>query len=310
MPEPVIVLANVHKSYRDVKAVDGISFDVPPSICFGLLGRNGAGKSTIMRILYRKAERDVSPRGMVSVFGFDPERDELQIKCRAGVVPQDDNLDEELDVSQNLRIFARLYGMSKSRAQARIAELLDFMELGEKARANIRELSGGMKRRLVIVRALLHEPRLLILDEPTTGLDPQVRHTIWEKLRQLKRGGLTIMLTTHYMDEAFQLCDDVLIIEKGQSVLRGHPKLLVEQHIEPYVLELTDVALVPRALAHLPPGSARVEQSSESARIYAADYAALAKAAEELPPGDHHLRPSTLEDVFLKATGRRLDAHQ
>jgi lipooligosaccharide transport system ATP-binding protein len=167
-----------------------------------------------------------------------------------------------------------------------------------------------MKRRLVIVRALLHEPRLLILDEPTTGLDPQVRHTIWEKLRQLKRGGLTIMLTTHYMDEAFQLCDDVLILEQGQAVLRGHPKLLVERHIEPYVLELGDVALAPRALERLPPGSARVEQSDESARIYASDYAALAKAADELPPGDHHLRPSTLEDVFLKATGRRLDARQ
>jgi lipooligosaccharide transport system ATP-binding protein len=310
MPDPVIVLANVHKSFRDVKAVDGISFEVPPSICFGLLGRNGAGKSTIMRILYRKAERDRSPRGEVSVFGFDPERDELAIKCRSGVVPQDDNLDEELDVTGNLHVFARLYGMPKHRARKRIKELLDFMELGEKARANIRELSGGMKRRLVIVRALLHEPRLLILDEPTTGLDPQVRHAIWEKLRQLKRGGLTIMLTTHYMDEAFQLCDDVLIIEKGKAVLRGHPKLLVERHIEPYVLELADAALAPRALERLPPGSARLDPSSESARIYAADYAALVKAADGLPPGDHHLRPTTLEDVFLKATGRRLDAGQ
>jgi lipooligosaccharide transport system ATP-binding protein len=310
MPEAVIVFANVHKSYRDVKAVDGISFDVSPSTCFGLLGRNGAGKSTIMRILYRKAERDREPRGTVSVFGRDPERDELAIKCRTGVVPQDDNLDEELDVTQNLRIFTRLYGMTKSRAQARIAELLDFMELAEKARANIRELSGGMKRRLVIVRALLHEPRLLILDEPTTGLDPQVRHTIWEKLRQLKRGGLTIMLTTHYMDEAFQLCDDVLILEKGRAVLRGHPKQLVEQNIEPYVLELTDVTLAPRALERLPVGGARVDQSDSSVRIYAADYATLAAAADQLPPGDHHLRPCTLEDVFLKATGRRLDARQ
>ena len=310
MPDPVIVFENVHKSYRDVKAVDGISFDVAPSICFGLLGRNGAGKSTIMRILYRKAERDRTPAGKVSVFGFDPERNELEIKCRAGVVPQDDNLDEELDVSQNLHIFAKLYGMSKSRAQERMAELLDFMELSEKAHAEIRELSGGMKRRLVIVRALLNEPRLLILDEPTTGLDPQVRHTIWEKLRQLKRGGLTIMLTTHYMEEAFALCDDVLIIEQGRAVLRGHPKLLVERHIEPFVLELTDVALAPRALERLPEGSGRIEESNGSVRIYAADYAALAAAAEQLPPGDHHLRPSTLEDVFLKATGRRLDARQ
>ncbi|HEX7508527.1 MAG TPA: ABC transporter ATP-binding protein, partial [Polyangia bacterium] len=195
MADQVIVFDNVHKSYRDVKAVDGVSFDVAPSTCFGLLGRNGAGKSTIMRLIYRKAERDPAPRGAVSVFGFDPERDELEIKCRSGVVPQDDNLDEELNVSQNLRVFARLYGIPAKRAEARMVELLEFMELREKARAPIRELSGGMKRRLVIVRALLNEPRLLILDEPTTGLDPQVRHTIWDKLRQLKRGGLTILLT-------------------------------------------------------------------------------------------------------------------
>src|SRR5512143_2796807 len=140
MPEPVIVFENVHKSYRDVKAVDGISFDVAPSICFGLLGRNGAGKSTILRILYRKAERDRRPGGKVSVFGFDPERQELEIKCRTGVVPQEDNLDQELDVSQNLHVFARLYGMPRQRADQRIAELLEFMELRDKARARIPEL--------------------------------------------------------------------------------------------------------------------------------------------------------------------------
>ena len=310
MADAVIVFNNVHKSYREVKAVDGVSFDVAPSTCFGLLGRNGAGKSTIMRLLYRKAERDPTPCGTISVFGFDPERDELEIKCRSGVVPQDDNLDEELNVRQNLRVFARLYGIPAKRAEPRIAELLEFMELRDKANANIRELSGGMKRRLVIVRALLNEPRLLILDEPTTGLDPQVRHTIRDKLRQLKRGGLTIMLTTHYMEEAFQLCDDVLIIENGKAVVRGNPKLLLGSHIEPYVLELTDVKLAPRALERLPAGTARVEQSDESVRVYATDYALLKAVADELPPGDHHLRPSTLEDVFLKATGRRLDARQ
>ncbi len=310
MAGPVIVFENVHKSYRETKAVDGVSFDVAPSCCFGLLGRNGAGKSTIMRILYRKAERDRSPASKVSVFGYDPERNELAIKCRSGMVPQEDNLDLELDVTQNLHIFAKLYGISKRRAQERIAELLDFMELGEKAHANIRELSGGMKRRLVIVRALLNQPQLLILDEPTTGLDPQVRHTIWEKLRQLKRGGMTIMLTTHYMEEAFQLCDDVLILEKGKAVLRGHPKALLEEHIEPFVLELTDTTLAPQVLARLPQAWGRVEESNGSVRIYGGDYAPLATAAEALPPGDHHLRPSTLEDLFLKATGRRLDAQQ
>jgi lipooligosaccharide transport system ATP-binding protein len=310
MAEVIIAFDNVHKSYRGVKAVDGVSFDVAPSTCFGLLGRNGAGKSTIMRLLYRKAERDRAPRGTVSVFGFDPEVDELAIKCRSGVVPQDDNLDEELDVRQNLRVFARLYGIPARAAEARIAELLDFMELGEKARANVRELSGGMKRRLVIARALLNQPRLLILDEPTTGLDPQVRHTIWDKLRQLKRHGLTIMLTTHYMEEAFQLCDDVLIMESGRAILRGNPKQLLAEHIEPYVLELTDAALAPRVIELLPAGAARVDHADESVRVYAGDYGVLKAVAEQLPPGDHHLRPSTLEDVFLKATGRRLDARQ
>jgi lipooligosaccharide transport system ATP-binding protein len=310
MSDAVISFDNVHKSYRGVKAVDGISFDVAPSTCFGLLGRNGAGKSTIMRLLYRKAERDTSPRGAISVFGFDPERDELAIKCRTGVVPQDDNLDEELNVSQNLRVFARLYGIPGKLAEPRMAELLDFMELREKANARIRELSGGMKRRLVIVRALLNQPKLLILDEPTTGLDPQVRHTIWDKLRQLKRNGLTIVLTTHYMDEAFQLCDEILIVENGKAVLQGNPKSLLAQNIEPYVLELTDVTLAARALERLPAGSARVERSDESVRVYASDYASLKSVADALPPGDHHLRPSTLEDVFLKATGRRLDARQ
>jgi lipooligosaccharide transport system ATP-binding protein len=310
MADAVISFDNVHKSYRDVKAVDGITFEVAPSTCFGLLGRNGAGKSTIMRLLYRKAERDASPRGTIQVFGFDPERDELAIKCRAGVVPQDDNLDEELNVTQNLRVFARLYGISAKKAEARIAELLDFMELREKAHAGIRELSGGMKRRLVIVRALLNDPRLLILDEPTTGLDPQVRHAIWDKLRQLKRNGLTIMLTTHYMDEAFQLCDDILIIENGKAVLRGNPKALLAGHIEPYVLELTDAKLAPQLMERLSAGMARVEHSDESLRVYATDYDALKTVADGLPPGDHHLRPSTLEDVFLKATGRSLDARQ
>ena len=310
MPDPVIIFRNVHKSYRGVKAVDGISFDVMPSTCFGLLGRNGAGKSTIMRLIYRKAERDKAPAGTVSVFGFDPERNELDIKCRSGVVPQEDNLDEELDVSQNLHVFAKLHGMSVARAARRIAELLDFMELKEKLHANIRELSGGMKRRLVIARALLGEPRLLILDEPTTGLDPQVRHTIWDKLRQLKRGGMTILLTTHYMEEAFQLCDDVLIVESGRAVLRGNPKTLLAEHIEPYVLEMTDRALAPQATARLTPGEARIDPSDESVRIYARDYGALRAIADALPAGDHHLRPTTLEDVFLKATGRRMDARQ
>lgn len=310
MTERIVVFENVHKSYRDTKAVDGISFELLPSVCFGLLGRNGAGKSTIMRLVYGKAVRDKTPNSTVAVFGLDPEKHELAIKCRSGVVPQEDNLDDELDVTQNLYIFAKLYGMPPRTASERIRQLLDFMELGDRAHAPIRELSGGMKRRLVIARALLNEPRLLILDEPTTGLDPQVRHAIWDKLRQLRRGGLSILLSTHYMDEAFQLCDDVLIVEKGKAVLRGNPKTLVERDIECYVLELHAPATEREAIRKTISESFRVDESEESLRVYGSDHAALKAFADRLASSDHHLRPSTLEDVFLRATGRSLDAQQ
>jgi lipooligosaccharide transport system ATP-binding protein len=226
------------------------------------------------------------------------------------VVPQEDNLDEELNVEQNLGVFARLYGIATGPARSRIRELLDFMELGDKAKARIRELSGGMKRRLVIARALLNEPEFLILDEPTTGLDPQVRHAIWEKLRQLRRGGLTILLSTHYLEEAFQLCDEALILDKGKAILRGHPKELLEQHVEPYVLELMDGSVSSEVLARLSADAVRVERSAETTRIYGRDYRELMSATSALRPDQFHLRQSTLEDVFLKTTGRALNESQ
>ena len=310
MPEPVIVFDQVHKSYHNVKAVDGVSFDVRPSICFGLLGPNGAGKSTLMRLVYAQAKRDRLPPSRIAVFGFDPERQELEIKCRAGVVPQEDNLDSELTVRQNLLVFARLYALPAPEARRRIDALLDFMELTDKGEADIRELSGGMKRRLIIARALLNEPLLLILDEPTTGLDPQVRHIIWDKLRQLKRNGLTLLLSTHYMEEAFQLCDDVLILHQGRSILRGHPKQLVEEHVERYVLELTHISAAEQVLARMATAPVRLERSEESVRLYGDDYETLHDAADGLRATDFHLRASNLEDLFLKATGRALNASQ
>jgi lipooligosaccharide transport system ATP-binding protein len=310
MPDPVVLFESVHKSYRGTKAVDGVSFEVAPSVCFGLLGPNGAGKSTIMRLVYAKAQRDRQPAGQIRVFGLDPERAELAVKCRSGVVPQEDNLDEELNVEQNLWVFSRLYGIPAGQAQRRIAGLLEFMELRDKARAGIRELSGGMKRRLIIARALLNQPRLLVLDEPTTGLDPQVRHAIWDKLRQLRRGGLTIMLSTHYMEEAYQLCDDVLILDQGKALLRGHPRELVQRHIERYVLELMERNLTPEVVGRLPGDSMRLDESGETVRLYGHDYSALRTAAEGLSAGQFHLRESTLEDLFLKTTGRSLNASQ
>jgi lipooligosaccharide transport system ATP-binding protein len=310
MSDPVILLDQVHKSYGSVKAVDGVSFVVSPSTCFGLLGPNGAGKSTIMRLVHAQARRDRVPPGRITVFGFDPEQAELEIKCRAGVVPQEDNLDDELDVRQNLLVFARLYGVPLPMAQRRIAGLLEFMELGDKAKSEIRELSGGMKRRLIIARALLNEPSLLILDEPTTGLDPQVRHTIWDKLRQLKRDGLTILLSTHYMDEAFQLCDQVLILDHGKAILGGPPKELVAAHIERYVLELTHRAAAEQVFRRVVRDAVRVDESGPSPRVYANDHAVLRSAADGLPVADFHLRESNLEDLFLRATGRSLNAQQ
>jgi lipooligosaccharide transport system ATP-binding protein len=310
MSDPVILFDHVHKSYRNVKAVDGVTFDVRTSICFGLLGPNGAGKSTLMRLVYGQAKRDRLPPSRVAVFGFDPERQELEVKCRAGVVPQEDNLDSDLTVRQNLGVFARLYAISLPEARRRIETLLNFMELTDKAEADIRELSGGMKRRLIIARALLNEPALLILDEPTTGLDPQVRHIIWDKLRQLKRNGLTLLLSTHYMEEAFQLCDDVLILDHGRAILRGHPRELVQRNVERYALELTHASAADHVLPRVATASVRLERSEESVCLYGDDYDTLRAATNGLRATDFNLRESNLEDLFLKATGRALNASQ
>ncbi len=228
----------MRKTYGALTAVKSLSFSVAASTCYGLLGPNGAGKTTMLKMIYAKCLRDRDQASVISVFGYDPAANELAIKALSGVVPQEDNLDAELSVLQNLRVYAKLYGLPRGVADRRIDELLSFMELGEKRLVKIRELSGGMKRRLIIARALLNQPRLLILDEPTTGLDPQVRHLIWDKLHQLKREGLTILLTTHYMEEAFQICDRVLIMHKGDKLMEGSPHTLVEGNIERFVLEV------------------------------------------------------------------------
>ena len=189
-------------------------------------------------MLTGKGIRDKIKNSAIDVFGYDPERNELEIKFFSGIVPQDDNLDTELNVFQNLHIYSKFYNISYKTAKQKINELLNFMELGNKVKSKIRHLSGGMQRRLVIVRALLNNPKLLIMDEPTTGLDPQVRHIIWDKLRILKKQGVTILLTTHYMEEAYQLCDKIILMNNGRKVLEGNPALLVKNNIEKYVLEI------------------------------------------------------------------------
>jgi lipooligosaccharide transport system ATP-binding protein len=238
MSELAIKVTNVSKSYQSIKAVNALSFEVEAASCLSLLGPNGAGKTTMMKMLYGMVRRDKPDSSLINVLGYDPIYQPLEIKYLSGIVPQEDNLDIELSVIQNLLIYAKFYGLFKKKALSRIMELLSFMELLEKKDIKIRELSGGMKRRLIIARALLNSPRLLILDEPTTGLDPQVRHLIWDKLHLLKKEGVTILLTTHYMEEAFQLSDRVIIMYKGEKILEGPPVNLIREHIEPFVLEI------------------------------------------------------------------------
>lgn len=307
MHKPVIEVRNVSKTFDSLQAVKSLSFEVEPNVCFGFLGPNGAGKTTLMKMFYARTRRDHSPDSRLRLFGYDPQEDELSIKHLSGVVPQEDNLDDELDVLQNLLLYARFYGMPSTQARRRAEELLDFLELTEKRRELIRHLSGGMKRRLVIARALLNQPSLLILDEPTTGLDPQVRHLIWDKLRQLKKQGTTMLLTTHYMEEAFQLCDRLIIMHKGQNIMEGQPKELVALHIEPYVLELTDPMEAAQAARLTLSPDVRADMCGQTVRFYSADMKTLNDLAADLNNMQHHLRQTNLEDVFLKATGRTLN---
>lgn len=264
----------------------------------------------MMKMIYGMAQRDSRAESSIEVFGCDPARQELAIKFGSGVVPQDNNLDEELNVTQNLVVFSKFYNLSTREAHQRIGELLEFMELGEKATARIKELSGGMKRRLVIARALLNRPRLLILDEPTTGLDPQVRHAIWDKLRHLKKQGMTILLTTHYMEEAFQICDRIIIMDKGQKLIEGVPAQLVADHIEGFVLEIVKLEPVEPLLQSFSHEQVRRDESGDTLRFYSDNQQLLAELAKQLAPGSYYFRQSNLEDLFLKTTGRALNAGQ
>jgi lipooligosaccharide transport system ATP-binding protein len=302
---------NIFKTYADgTAAVNDVSFDVPAGSCFGFLGPNGAGKTTLMKMLYGMVRRDPRTDTRVDVLGFDPARDELAIKHLCGVVPQDNNLDNEVDVGANLFIYSKFYGIPAGEARPRIAELLDFMELKEKAKARVNDLSGGMKRRLVIARALMNRPKLLILDEPTTGLDPQVRQLIWDKVRSLKREGTTVLLTTHYMEEAYQIADSIVIMDKGRRVIEGNPRRLLAEGIEPWVLEVLDEDAM-SAFGEGPLSQGVRREGGESRPQFFAEYPeALREIAARLPSGVTHLRPTNLEDLFLRSTGRQLNDEQ
>jgi len=263
-----------------------------------------------MKMLYAKCTRD-NNSSEVNIFGYDPAKNELAIKYFSGVVQQEDNLDDELNVIQNLMIYSKFYNIPIEAARQRIEYLLGFLELSEKADSKIKELSGGMKRRLVIARALLNRPRLLILDEPTTGLDPQVRHLIWDKIRQLKKQETTVLLTTHYMEEAFQLCDNLLIMHKGKKIMEGVPKRLLKENIEKYVLEVFDEEDAFKANSDMLQKTIRLDHTPGVTRYHSNNIDELKKLASSyIKAGNYVIRQTNLEDVFLRATGRQLNDKQ
>ena len=311
MAKTVINVANMSKSFGKIRAVRELSFSVESGSCYGFLGPNGAGKTTAMKIIYGKCTRNKNSGSRMDIYGYDPAKNELAIKYLSGVVQQENNLDEELNVIQNLMIYSQFYNLPVKKAKERIEYLLDFLELSEKSKSKIKDLSGGMKRRLVIARALLNSPRLLILDEPTTGLDPQVRHLIWDKIRQLQKKETTVLLTTHYMEEAFQLCDRLLIMHKGEKIMEGRPENLLKENMEPYVLEVRDAESAAKITPEKLSNRVRADHASGVMRYYCSKIDVLKElAATHLKAGNYLIRQTNLEDVFLKATGRQLNDRQ
>jgi lipooligosaccharide transport system ATP-binding protein len=304
MPDaPLIEARDLTKRYGEFVAVDGIDFAVERGETFGFLGPNGAGKSSTMRMIGA-----VSPAsgGTLRVLGRDPERDGPEIRSRLGVVPQDDNLDLELDVGENLHVYGRFFGLPRDEIRRRTDELLEFVHLADRRESRVDSLSGGMKRRLTIARALINEPELMLLDEPTTGLDPQARHALWDRLYRLKQRGVTLVLTTHYMDEAEQLCDRLVVMDRAKIVAEGSPRELIERYVEREVVELRfgDRNGGPsfEGLAD------HVEVLQDRVVIGTDDGDAVVDEvhARGLAPETVLVRRSSLEDVFLRLTGRSL----
>jgi len=303
---PVIQARGLLKKYGDFTAVDGIDFDVTPGESFGLLGPNGAGKSTTMRMIGGTLGRS---GGELLVAGLDPEACGPEVRAHLGVIPQQDNLDEDLRVRENLIVYGRYFGLKRRYLVPKSDELLEFAQLTDKANQKVRALSGGMKRRLTIARGLVNEPSILLLDEPTTGLDPQARHILWDRLFRLKETGVTLVVTTHFMDEAEQLCDRLIVIDKGRIMAEGSPAELIGEYSTREVLELRfgserNAAVV----AQLEPLAQRVEVLPDRVLLYAHDAEAALKRVNDagLTPVTSLVRRSSLEDVFLRLTGRTL----
>jgi lipooligosaccharide transport system ATP-binding protein len=303
---PLIVARDLTKRFKNFTAVDGVSFAVHPAESFGFLGPNGAGKTSTMRMI-----GCVSPvtGGELRVFGLDPQTHASAIKARLGVVPQQDNLDNEISVRENLLMYARYFDIPREVAARRADELLAFVQLAERANSEVEPLSGGMKRRLTIARSLINEPEVILLDEPTTGLDPQARHAIWDRLYRLKQRGATLLLTTHYMEEAEQLCDRVVIMDRGRIIAEGSPRDLIEQYSTREVLELRVPDDIRVGLRGLVDGIAeRIEELPDRMQVYTADAERALDAVRDagIHPESALVRRSTLEDVFLRLTGHGL----
>src|SRR5215218_5286330 len=301
-----LVARGLEKSYGGFEAVRGVDFEISGGECFGFLGPNGAGKTTTMKMIYGAV---IPTGGELSVASLDVYRNEREIKRRIGVVPQENNLDDELEVRENLLIYGRYYDLPKKTVLQRTDELLDFVQLSDKVDAKVEQLSGGMKRRLLIARALINDPEIVVLDEPTTGLDPQARHLVWDRLRALTSEGKTLVLTTHYMEEAARLCDRLVIMEGGLIIAHGSPKELVEKYVSPQVLEFR---ARPEDLERLRPvveaASDAVERTGEALLAFNADADTLMEEvrASGVEVENTVYRQAGLEDVFLRLTGRRL----
>ncbi|WP_340819666.1 ABC transporter ATP-binding protein [Methanolobus sp. WCC4] len=298
---PIIIAKDLQKSFKSLQAVNNINFTIDEGEVFGFLGPNGAGKTTTMRMI-----QCVSPvsGGSLEVLGMDVSTQHREIKSLMGVVPQENNLDGDFTVYENLMVYSRYFDIPKNEAEKRVEELLDFVQLGEKRDVMTESLSGGMKRRLVLARSLVNRPKLLILDEPTVGLDPQARHLIWDKLRSLKKQGVTIVLTSHYLDEVEKLCDRLVVMDNGRILVEGSPTGVIEEFIGSNIIEAENN---PQLLACLQEKDANYEIIGDMVHIYPDNVMELSEyLLMECSLSKISARPATLEDVFLKLTGRSL----
>ncbi len=301
--DAVLSVRDLRKRYGDAWVVDGVSLDIRRGECFGLLGPNGAGKTTTLRLCLGLIAPD---GGTIGLAGRAVPDDARRARARVGVVPQFDNLDPDFTVAENLLVYGRYFGMSRADIESRIPALLDFAGLANRAGSRIQTLSGGMKRRLTLARSLVNDPEIVFMDEPTTGLDPQARHVIWDRLRQLVAQGTTLLLTTHFMEEAERLCNRIMIMDRGRIIAHGAPRELIEREVERHVIEVHGDGVDEWAARRAPALAPRVERSGDTVFLYTGD-PAVALAELEGEGGLRYMhRPANLEDVFLKLTGREL----